>query len=161
MNRIDKEDRSPTPPRHVRSGRLCVASLLVGAFAMVGCSDGRPERVPVSGTLTIDGQPLAGAFVNFYPASGRPSNGRTDESGRFVLGCFEDDDGAQVSTHEVSVIAVEEIAPNTMKWYAPKKYSRVDTADLSYTIDQPVDDLSIDLTWDGGKPFVERYAGGD
>lgn len=133
----------------------------MGVIAVGGCGDDRPERVPVAGTLTIDGKPLAKAFVNFYPASGRPSNARTDEAGRFVLGCFEDDDGAQVSTHEVSVIAVEEIGPNTMKWYAPKKYSRVDTSELSFTIDQPVDDLKIDLTWDGGKPFVEKYAGGD
>ena len=157
-NQIDSSKRS-TQRRGLlrpRCGWLAAATL-----ALCGCSDGRPDRVPVAGTLTIDGKPLAKAFVNFYPASGRPSNGRTDESGRFVRGCFEDNDGAQLGTHEVSVIAVEEIGPNTMKWYAPKKYSRVDTAGLNLTINEPVDDLKIELTWDGGKPFVERYAGGD
>jgi hypothetical protein len=136
-------------------------SVAVAAAALCGCGDGRPERVPVSGLVTIDGKPLAKAFVNFYPASGRPSNGRTDESGRFVLGCFEDADGAQVSEHEVSVIAVQEIGPNTMKWFAPKKYARVDSAGLKFNIDRPTDDLKIELSWAGGKPFVERYAGGD
>lgn len=144
----------------LRQVQLC-ACTIAAALMLSGCSDGLPERVPVAGTLTIDGKPLSGAFVNFYPASGRPSNGRTDESGRFVLGCFEDADGAQVGNHEVSVIAVQEINPNTMKWFAPKKYANISTAGLAFSVNEPIEDLKIELTWDGGKPFVERYAGGD
>lgn len=146
----------------LRSGRCnCTVWLAVSLIVQLGCSDGLPERVPVAGIVTIDGKPLPKAFVNFYPESGRPSSARSDEAGRFILNCFEDEDGAQLGVHEVSVIAVQEINPNTMKWYAPKKYARVDTAGLKFTIDHPVDDLAIELSWDGGQPFIERFAGGD
>jgi hypothetical protein len=139
---------------------LC-AVMLAAAVAATGCNDGRPARVPVSGEVLIDGKPLPGAFVSFYPLTGRPSNGRTDSSGRFVLGCFDDADGAQLGTHQVTIIAVEEINPNTMRWFAPKAYANHQTSGLEYTIDRRTDDLKIELTWNGGQPFVERFAGGD
>ena len=40
----------------------------------------------VTGTVTLDGQPLAAAMVRFQPASGgAPSAGTTDSSGRYEL----------------------------------------------------------------------------
>jgi len=137
------------------------AAMAVVSGFFTGCSDGRPARVPISGEVLIDGVPLANAFVCFYPPSGRPSNGRTDGEGRFSLGCFEDADGAQLGTHQVTIIAVEEMNPNTMKWLAPKAYANHHTSGLQYTIDRKTDDLKIELSWNGGKPFIERYEGGD
>src|SRR3954447_24357237 len=100
-------------PQHGRS-LLPAANrtTLIGIAAIVclaGCNDGRPTRVPVSGVVTIDGTPLAKAFVVFYPPIGRSSNARTDSDGRFQLRCFEDGDGALLGVHQVSVIAVHEI----------------------------------------------------
>jgi hypothetical protein len=99
-------------------------------------------------------------MLAFYPPAGRPSHANTDAAGRFVLKCFTEDDGAQVGTHQVSVTAVEQIGPNTMKWSAPKKYTDPNASGLQFQIDKPMNDLQIHLTWDGGKPFVERGGGG-
>jgi hypothetical protein len=137
---------------------ICLVAVVVGT---PGCNDGRPERVPVSGVLTIDGQPLEKAFVVFYPPSGRSSNGRTDSSGRFNLACFEEADGAQLGEHQVSVIAVQEINSNTMKWFAPKKYANHATSGLKFTVDKPTSEMNIALSWGGGKPFIERASSGD
>jgi hypothetical protein len=134
---------------------LC-AALSFAVASTVGCSDGRPTRVPVAGTVTIDGQPLAKAMLTFYPPSGRPSYAKTDAGGAFRLACFEESDGAQLGAHRVSVTAVEQPDPSTMKWLAPKKYSDPNRSGLRYTIDQATEDLKIELTWNGGKPFVER-----
>ena len=74
----------------------------------VGCGS---DVVPVSGRVTLDGQPLAGAVVTFQPFSGRdPSHaisgsvGRTNEEGRFSLRLVEPDiPGASVGEHTVSI----------------------------------------------------------
>jgi hypothetical protein len=121
-----------------------------------GCGDGRPSRVPVAGRVLIDGKPLAKAGVRFYPTGGRSSSGKTDIDGRFVLTCYEPNDGALVGNHQVVVAAIEEISGNTVKWHAPKKYAEPTTSGLQANIDGPIDDLKFDLTWSGDRPFLER-----
>ncbi len=51
---------------------LLVATALV---AIVGCSGGgdKYDRLPFSGTVTLDGQPLASGYVIFVPKSGQPT----------------------------------------------------------------------------------------
>jgi hypothetical protein len=45
----------------------------------------QPKPVPVSGTVTLNGQPIEGAEVSFFPADakGRAATGMTDMAGRF------------------------------------------------------------------------------
>ena len=62
--------------------------LALSLIVFPGCSDGSGLSVEmVEGTITLDGEPLAGATVGFSPADGEgmPAVGRTDESGKFVL----------------------------------------------------------------------------
>jgi hypothetical protein len=68
-------------------------SLLAGVL-MAGCqesdlTDETPPDylnvVPVTGTVTANGQPLAAAVVTFLPEKWSASNGETDESGVFEL----------------------------------------------------------------------------
>jgi hypothetical protein len=156
-------DAIKIPTWHFGGKRLevcaALALLFVGMVVEAGCSDGLPKRVPVAGKVTIDGQPLAKAMLTFYPPTGRPSYATTDASGGFTLACFDDSDGAQLGTHRVSVTAVEQPNPSTMKWLAPKKYSDPNQSGLQYKIDQAMSNLKIELTWDGGKPFTERGGG--
>jgi hypothetical protein len=62
---------------------------MVLALAVVVCVSGcgkGPKLVPVSGTVTMDGQPLADAMVTFtYTDHPRPAAGRTDANGAFKL----------------------------------------------------------------------------
>ena len=140
---------------------LASAAIVALLAPVSGCGDGRPARVPVAGQVLIDGQPLPNAMLAFYPESGRPSHANCDESGKFVLECFGDNDGAQIGKHQVAVTAVEQLSPTQMKWFAPKKYNDPRTSGLEYQIDEPTDDLKIELTWSGGAPYVERSGGGD
>ena len=65
----------PTPPRR-RWGMMTVVLL-------AGCGGG---LAPVSGTVTLDGEPVAGAKVTFLPAGpGIPATGTTDATGRYQL----------------------------------------------------------------------------
>ncbi len=64
--------------------RLIAVGLLIAACLFAGC--GRKNDlgvVPTSGTVTHNGQPVADLFLNFEPASGRPSWALTDANGQF------------------------------------------------------------------------------
>jgi hypothetical protein len=89
---------------------VCLLLLLLPAL---GC--GRNDIVPVSGQITLDGQPLAEAVVVFQPMrnprdpdaaahSGMGSVGRTDAAGRYRLRLVEPDrEGALVGRHSVTI----------------------------------------------------------
>ena len=60
--------------------------------ALAGCADAGPKYAPVSGRVTLNGEPLAGVSVDFQPVAagkdadpGPGSTGKTDKDGRFTL----------------------------------------------------------------------------
>lgn len=80
--------------------------------------------------------------------------------GRFTLKTFEDGDGVVPGKHTVTVSAKEQLSSTKMKWYAPKKYANMKTSDRKVTIEEPTENLVIELTWKGdkhGEPFVENF----
>ncbi len=65
-----------------------VALLALGVLSVLGCGSGPGDLNPVSGKVTLDGEPLAGATVSFSPVSddsGRPAVGTTNEQGVYEL----------------------------------------------------------------------------
>lgn len=141
--------------------RLVVGAALAAAcLGLTSCSDG-PKVVPVSGYVTIDGQPLAYGHVQVIPAGSRPASGRLDGSGRFTLTTTSPNDGCAVGTHPVVILAGESLTPETTKWHAPQKYADVKTSELTVTITGPTDDLKIELKSDGSmKPSKVVKEGG-
>jgi hypothetical protein len=83
----------------------CWLSIAMG-MTVTGC--GGPELVPVSGTITLDGDPLADAYVTFEPVEGTlelVSTGITDEAGRYTLACGEQP-GALPGMHRIQLTTV-------------------------------------------------------
>ena len=93
--------------------RLCRAALAAFvALLIAGCGDEYP-LAPVSGTITLNGKPLADAHVSFEPMgkgkdlkAGPGSYCRTDQDGRFTLKTLHGDDGAVVGEHRVLIRAI-------------------------------------------------------
>jgi hypothetical protein len=76
------------------------------AFIAVGCGGPSdfPEIAPVTGTVTMDGQPVPNAIVTFQPLeAGRPSYARTDENGRYEMIYTNDNPGARLGKHLVMI----------------------------------------------------------
>jgi hypothetical protein len=142
-----------------RAAVVAVAAVLVPT--LFGCGDGRPQRVHVSGTVFIDGRPITSGFITLKPEGARASMGKIGKDGRFTLTCFEEGDGAVEGTHAVVVNAFEEVDSKTLRWLAPKKYSNPKTSGKTVTIDGPTDSLTIELSWEGGQPFLENIGGGE
>lgn len=84
----------------------------LGLAVLTGC-ESRPKYAPVSGRVTLDGKPLAGAFVYFQPVAAEGSvtapapgsSGPTDSNGQFVLKGTGGEDGAWVGKHKVMIEA--------------------------------------------------------
>lgn len=131
--------------------------LLVMLVSMVGCGDGRPTRIPVSGQVVIDGQPLTHGFVQVVPENDRPATGEIGPDGRFSLTTFEPGDGCVPGTHKVAVIANETLDARSQKWHAPKNYMDIENSGLTITVKEPTDSARIELTWDGGEAFIEKF----
>lgn len=77
----------------MKSSFVCLLAWIVIPFAgLLGCSAtndidyGSVDLVSVSGTVTLDGQPLQRAVITFEdPENGTFSFARTDSSGRYTL----------------------------------------------------------------------------
>lgn len=85
--------------------RILDASSVLICLAAIGCGGASNVKlVKVSGTLTINEEPLPNASVIFRPvAGGRLSHARTDDNGRYRLEYLPGQPGALAGAHQVSV----------------------------------------------------------
>lgn len=115
---------------------ICSAALVT--FLVAGC--GGPSVAPVSGTVTLDGKPLANAAVHFQPKAtdnnlnpGPGSDAMTDDNGNYTLKVVTTgQEGAIVGKHRVEIAKfarTREIDPNSDRQAAlprnlvPAKYN--------------------------------------
>jgi hypothetical protein len=131
---------------------------VASAILAAGCGPGY-GTAPVSGRITLDGQPLAGASVTFQPMAkdgisstlGMGSYGATDAEGRYSLKLIESDaPGAAVGAHRVQVsLPVENAGSDASSGRAsdkvPSRYRGVDS-ELIFTVpDDGTSEANFDL----------------
>jgi hypothetical protein len=125
---------------------------------LAGCGGQSYPIAPVSGVVTLDGQPLAAARIGFEPRrqgdsvnAGPGSYAKTDAQGRFQLTTLDDQDGAVATTHEVWIRtyigpanrSVEIIDAATER--VPARYN--DATTLSFTVPPAgTDQANFELT---------------
>jgi len=145
--------------------------MLVLLFAGCGGSAVDPDRtetVPVTGTVTHNGEPVEGASVTFMAqsADGRGASGTTDASGEFTLTTFEPGDGAIPGSYRVKIAkTVVEGGPSEEEYQAaaargmtlpqpeakemlPVKYKDVNTSQLTAEVKED-DDKEFDFALTG------------
>lgn len=91
--------------------RYVFVAILALAPSAAGCGGGEESvpTVPVSGVVTLDDKPLAGALVRFEPAGNQAKEGWTDSSGvtdaegRYTLDASKGGRGAVVGPHRVTI----------------------------------------------------------
>jgi len=136
---------------------LGIATRFTCSFAalagIVGCSSGS-KIVPVSGIVLIDGHPLTHGKIQVAPAGERPAFAVIGPDGRFTLSTYGQADGVAIGTHPFAVVAHETLGPSSTKWHAPKKYASTETSGLTMTVEKATNDIVVNLSWDGGKPFI-------
>ncbi|MCA9184927.1 MAG: hypothetical protein R3E01_23400 [Pirellulaceae bacterium] len=110
--------------------RFLLAILLTIIGTTIGCGRG-PNVVPVSGRITMDGQPLADAAITTQPMAGENSNspgpgsfGKTDADGHYELELVKPaKKGAIVGTHRVIISPSSASTPPVVTQEAADSYS--------------------------------------
>lgn len=136
-----------------RSASFCHAACLsVVLLTLTGCLGGAGEAkpVPASGVLTLNGEPLAGAYVLFIPDIGPKASATTDADGGFELTTVQEKDGVVPGPCRIAVEKRAPLDPKdpyvTPKSLIPEKYGSVNTSGLSETVaDSGENFFSIDL----------------
>jgi hypothetical protein len=109
--------------------RLAVLALLLGLLPGSGCGGG-PPLLPVSGKVTLDGQPLTGGGVTLVPQNADkdskvpPPVGQIDANGQYVI-YTGGRAGAPEGKYKVTVTPPTrvEVSKGVPKLPFPKEYS--------------------------------------
>jgi hypothetical protein len=134
---------------------------LLPLIFVAGCGDSGPTIVPVTGTVTYKGHPVANTYIFFMPADGkgRPSQGPTDAEGHFKLSYTGEKDGVETGKHKVwigrprpTTPKEQEAAMMGKKVALPRDMSGLlekygqGSSKVEVTIDKNTRDLKLD--WD-------------
>ncbi|MEZ6139253.1 MAG: hypothetical protein R3B84_01660 [Zavarzinella sp.] len=135
-------------------------------IALSGCNTGEPEIVPVTGTLTLNGKPLAHAEISFVPMQEGLSGhyiatAVTDDQGKFTLKIPK---GAGACAGENKVTVIEGPLPDEARGQSakaqilasqftakltnrpiPPQYASLAQSPLSVTVTKDQSDYPIDL----------------
>ncbi len=90
---------------------------LLALLLTVGCSYGGPSYSlsPASGTVNIDGKPVANAVVVFHSESSPIASGKTDSSGQFQLATGTHGEGIAAGDFLVQISSTEETTDSSGK----------------------------------------------
>lgn len=89
---------------------LLTVALSTFVLNLCGCGtpSDRPELGEVTGTITMDGEPLSEIVVVFNPDNGRPARGKTDMDGMYELTYIGKTKGCKVGHNRVEIAPSEE-----------------------------------------------------
>lgn len=112
-----------------------------------GCTKGivEPKRVPVSGRVTLGGQPVTQGTVFFLPqgdnekTSVHPASGMIAADGAYHMSTFTSRDGVVPGEYQVLVQSMTsgptpENPSAPFLWAVPEKYAQSATSDLKVSI---------------------------
>jgi hypothetical protein len=106
------------------------------------------RAAPVSGVVTLDGQPVEGATVLFTPMEpgGKASKGVTDASGRYILKPAEAGGGVGPGTYGVSIKKTVAEDGDEAKHLLPQRFAEPTTSALTVEISTGVNEFDIELS---------------
>ena len=131
-----------------------------GLLAMSGCTGGSSNIASVTGTVTINGEPINYASVTFMPTEGRASVGLTDSEGVYTLNYVIGEKGALIGEHKVYVTTrvVKEpsyggdsggvkdpVRETGRKELLPKKYCDRGATELTATVEKGSNTIDFPL----------------
>ena len=117
------------------------------ATALAGCCGGGPTLGRVEGKVTLDGQPLANAKVEFQPSNNAPSYGTTDAQGHYELVFAPEQFGAIPGEHVVRITTYrasnEPGSTEVIEESVPAIYNSESTLRKTVTKGEQVIDLAL------------------
>lgn len=131
------------------------AVLLLAAAYLVGCSDGRLATGRVSGSVTVDGEPLAAGKIVFKAEGTRMAIGRIEDGQILEVTTYQAGDGAPVGAQRIEIQpAIDEnlamknpaaVAAQMRRSPVAMKYRRVQTSGLTAEIERGDNEVDLKL----------------
>ena len=153
--------------------RECRKGVWAGVLAALLCGCGGnsgPDLEDVSGTVTLDGEPLPEATVRFLPESDgtaeyvRPATGVTDSSGWYSLSYSSSRDGALPGKYRVAITTYreggydEDEEGNPIPG-APEKVPSAYNSETTLTVTVPSDSYDFELKSGAGEVVQPQQTG--
>ncbi len=117
--------------------------LVFGQLLLSGC-DGAPKDLPklgtVTGKVTLDGQPLPNAAIQFEAEKSRPSSAITDAQGKYELDFNGALKGAAIGNHKVRITT----GKADQREKLPAKYHA--QSQLTAVVKEGKNEINFDLT---------------
>jgi hypothetical protein len=142
----------------MRSLRLWLPMMVIAAVSM-GCGGDGLQRAPITGIVTVEGAPIAGASLQFIPKGATPGEGAlgiSNAEGKFeVISSRRGDEGIPPGEYTVMVSLLADpdgtpLAPDAMQ--ADHPFAQ-ETVPAPYSgMDSP---LTVTITEAGGEVKVE------
>ena len=101
-----------------RPGNLALSILVTIGIVLTGCwGSSRPPTYPVTGTVTSQGKPVAGAAITFVPTDqkGEAASAITDSQGKYALTTWQAGDGARPGEYRVKLSKQEQATVDPSK----------------------------------------------
>lgn len=135
----------------------------VGFLVISGCGGGDVGRVPITGTVVLDGAPLDGATVAFIGDSGGSlATASTDKQGKFRVQVASGPNRVTISKEAASAAKTVAVPDEQMlmgtdaeykaqlkskpKDIVPAKYANAETSGLNFDIVSGAEPLNITIT---------------
>jgi hypothetical protein len=116
------------------------ASVVCGLLVLAGCGDGGPKRLPVSGTVSFDGTPIAKGEI-LFTAPGQAPDAAPIVDGKFTA-------QVQPGKKRVEIRASKQVGESDMgpimEGYIPARYN--ESSELEADITAARQDLEFKLT---------------
>lgn len=140
---------------------------IVALVICSGCADSNKlDRVPVTGRVTLDGNPLEEATILFRPETGRSGRGKIENGIIVSTGTYDIDDGVVPGNHKIAIQPIPDIPINpaglidgdpsqarpqrprreNRSVRIPSKYGNFDRSGLTAEITNGDNELTIELT---------------
>ena len=167
---FDEARHSTVGPDYKLAGSVFVPLrrliLLTAGLLLSGCGSAGPDLVPVSGTVTLDGKPLANAHVTFEPHNGASSIAMTNSQGEYSLVFPGNRVGALPGEHRVTIQYYlhsdgsapdlsggedgvddyeQQVAAGKLKPMLPPKYSDPEKTELKAEVSAAQPSVNFDL----------------
>ena len=158
-----KAEKAVREFRQFLPARICLFAAVVLAGVLSGCGEAEtaPEvLIPLTGSVTVDGQPAGGVSLSFVPQEGTSGAGgfaTTDDQGQFTVKHRSGDAGIEPGTYKVTmsrmltpdgnpVPAGESAMDHNATESLPAQYTSADTSPVQTEVTEGMEPVAYEVT---------------
>jgi len=138
--------------------------LLMAVALLCGCNQqSGPPLARVSGLVTLDGQPVQGAGLEFIADAGGVAYGKSDNAGRYTMSFGNNRQGAIVGKNLVRITASDKVTVGDKKYESTEIFPRKYNVDSQQYVEVAKGSNQFDFKCEsaGFKPRQEISRGGN